>query len=89
VLLLLVLLLLVLLLVLLLLLQKLGYGVHEVKAVPLDGPGSLAGLERCCEGQQARQQAQVRGCICGDSMECVVCGSVFCCASQQMVRSKA
>jgi hypothetical protein len=45
--------------VLLLLLQKLGYSVHEVKAVPLDGPGSLAGLERCCEGQQARQQAQV------------------------------
>jgi hypothetical protein len=46
----------------LLLLQKLGYSVHEVKAVPLDGPGSLAGLERCCEGQHARQQAQVTGC---------------------------
>jgi hypothetical protein len=51
-----------LLLLLLLLLQKLGYSVHEVKAVPLEGPGSLAGLERCCEGQQARQQAQVRSC---------------------------
>ncbi|KAF6259623.1 hypothetical protein COO60DRAFT_1687876 [Scenedesmus sp. NREL 46B-D3] len=38
--------------------KKLGYSVHEVKAVPLDGAGSLAGLQRCSEAQQARQQAQ-------------------------------
>ncbi|WIA22479.1 hypothetical protein OEZ85_004775 [Tetradesmus obliquus] len=38
--------------------KKLGYSVHEAKAVPLEGAGSLAGLERVCEGQTARQQAQ-------------------------------